>query len=181
MPQSFHDDAFPLQLCCAEIQKNAEFIIRCAKIGSHLRQVDRDNTATRLQLDNHRVFDHEIQSVFSYQIGAVPDSNCFFTINPESVLFQLQNQSSAVYALNESRPQCSMNIVRSVKYAIQQLILRIHTLGLRTSYQAVTAKRLTCFEPQTKAGSQNRDVADKASTLAFLVRFCVSFPDSNAV
>src|SRR5262249_32416646 len=109
----------------------------------------------------------------------VPDSNCFFTINEDSVLFQLQNQSSAVYALNESRPQCSMNIVRRVKYAIQQLIVRIHTLGLRTSYQAGDRKTSNLLRTADKARSQNRDVADKASPFAFFVRLCVPCSDSN--
>jgi hypothetical protein len=36
----------------------------------------------------------------------------------------------------------------------------------------VTAKRLTCYEPHTKVGSQNRDVADKASTFRFLCGLC---------
>src|SRR5262249_9608012 len=79
------------------------------QVGLHLTGVNRHDSASGLQFDDHRFIDNKIEKVFADNLRSVPDLDQFLTFNTIVGVLQLDNQRPAVNALHEPAPELRMH------------------------------------------------------------------------
>jgi hypothetical protein len=111
---------FALKVRRTKIKKESERIIRGLKIRTKLRQMDRNQTLIRLELDNCRACDDEIETVLSYQLRAVPDLDLPLALDGEPAGSQFGKKSAAIDAFKESGPERFMHTRRGIHYLAEK-------------------------------------------------------------
>ena len=119
-------DEFPFQRRHSEIQDQSIGMTARLKVRSQLRKVSTDNSAIRLQLHNDGGIDDKIQSVFTNQLGAIPDLDLLLTLDGHSAVSQFRGQRPAINAFQESRSERLMNQSCSFDDSVCRILVVIH-------------------------------------------------------